>query len=211
MKKGILSFLAGALASATVLLGTTAVLAASGVVQFNGVNISMNGQTVFSKEDYLKLDSGEYVPSSILYIDSKNGGTTYLPLAYISKLLNVSISWDESTGTIIIGNEVNVEEPDEFLQALAEQWLVDGNYPKNSKGETYGPDILEEILGYKPDLIAVTATNGKEGYLRQTEMNEYLNLPPEELNKIEISGKPYALPVYDYEGNVIGEFKFENG
>lgn len=84
MKKGILSFLAGALASATVLLGTTAVLAASGVVQFNGVNISMNGQTVFSKEDYLKLDSGEYVPSSILYIDSKNGGTTYLPLAYIS-------------------------------------------------------------------------------------------------------------------------------
>ena len=104
-----------------------------------------------------------------------------------------------------------MEEPDEFLQALAEQWLVDGNYPKNSKGETYGPDILEEILGYKPDLIAVTATNGKEGYLRQTEMNEYLNLPPEELNKIEISGKPYALPVYDYEGNVIGEFKFENG
>lgn len=211
MKKGILSFLAGALASATVLLGTTAVLAASGVVQFNGVNISMNGQTVFSKEDYLKLDSGEYVPSSILYIDSKNGGTTYLPLAYISKLLNVSISWDESTGTVIIGNEVNVEEPDEFLKALAEQWLVDGNYPKNSKGETYGPDILEEILGYKPDLIAVTATNGKEGYLRQTEMNEYLNLPPEELNKIEISGKPYTLPVYDYEGNVIGEFKFENG
>jgi len=35
---------------------------------------------------------------------------------------------------------------------LAEQYLVNGDYPKNSKGESYGLPQLAYNVGYEPDL-----------------------------------------------------------
>lgn len=112
----------------------------------------------------------------------------------------VQVIQEGITQKLVITNQTLVSSGDETLQHLAELWLVDGEYPRNSKGETYGPLALEGLLGYVPDLIAAAATNGKEGFVRQ---EDFMVMPG---TVVEI-GKSYMIPVYDLEGNVIGEFE----
>lgn len=204
MKKlNLQSFLAGILTAALLFAVTSTALAASGSVTFNAINLTKEGKIIFNKDEDFELASGEKVPSSILYVDQAGGGTTYLPMRYLAELLGMSVTWDQATGTADLKSKQTVVEPDQFMKELAEQWLVDGNYPKNSKGETYGPEILFDVVGHMPDLISTTATNGRDGYLRNSELEVLLSSFDEQgANK---------LPVYDLEGNVIGEFTFEDG
>ena len=202
-KPNLQSFFAGILTAALLFAVISTALAASGSVTFNAINLTKEGKVIFSKEEYLELASGEKIPSSILYVDQAGGGTTYLPMRYLAELLGMSVTWDRATETADLKNKQTVVEPDQFMKELAEQWLVDGDYPKNSKGETYGPEILFDVVGHMPDLISTTATNGQDGYLRNSELEALLSSFDEQgANK---------LPVYDLEGNVIGEFTFEDG
>ena len=202
-KPNLQSFFAGILTAALLFAVISTALAASGSVTFNAINLTKEGKVIFSKEEYLELASGEKIPSSILYVDQAAGGTTYLPMRYLAELLGMSVTWDRATETADLKNKQTVVEPDQFMKELAEQWLVDGDYPKNSKGETYGPEILFDVVGHMPDLISTTATNGRDGYLRNSELEVLLSSFDEQgANK---------LPVYDLEGNVIGEFTFEDG
>lgn len=204
MKKlNLRSFFAGLLTSTLLFAVITTALAASGSITYNGINLTVDGKTILSKGEYLELASGEKVPSSILYVDQAGGGTTYLPMRYLAELLGMSVTWDQATGTADLKNRQTVVEPDQLMQELAEKWLVDGDYPKNDKGETYGPEILFDIVGHMPDLISTTATNGKDGYLRNSELEALLSSFDEQRSN--------KLPVYDLEGNVIGEFTFEDG
>ena len=62
-------------------------------------------------------------------------------------------------------------------QDVARQ-LVNGDYPRNSKGETYGCWPWSEYTGYTPDLIAVVATDtGARGYVERIYMNGYYGYP----------------------------------
>lgn len=54
-----------------------------------------------------------------------------------------------------------------------------------------------------PDLISTTATNGQDDYLRNSELEALLSSFDEQRSN--------KLPVYDLEGNIIGEFTFEDG
>ncbi|MDE6993619.1 MAG: copper amine oxidase N-terminal domain-containing protein [Lachnospiraceae bacterium] len=204
MKKlNLRSFFAGLLTATLLFAVITTALATSGSITYNGINLTVDGKTILSKGEYLELASGEKVPSSILYVDQAGGGTTYLPMRYLAELLGMSVTWDQATGTADLKNRQTVVEPDQLMQELAEKWLVDGDYPKNDKGETYGPEILFDIVGHMPDLISTTATNGKDGYLRNSELEALLSSFDEQRSN--------KLPVYDLEGNVIGEFTFEDG
>ena len=204
MKKlNLQSFLAGTLTAALLFAVTSTALATSGSVTFNAINLTKEGKIIFNKEEDFELASGEKVPSSILYVDQTGGGTTYLPMRYLAELLGISVTWDQATGTADLKSKQTVVEPDQFMKELAEQWLVDGDYPKNSKGETYGPEILFDVVGHMPDLISTTATNGQDGYLRNSELEALLSSFDEQRSN--------KLPVYDLEGNVIGEFTFEDG
>ena len=204
MKKlNLRSFFAGLLTATLLFAVITTALAASGSITYNGINLTVDGKTILSKGEYLELASGEKVPSSILYVDQAGGGTTYLPMRYLAELLGMSVTWDQATGTTDLKNRQTEVEPDQLMQELAEKWLVDGDYPKNDKGETYGPEILFDIVGHMPDLISTTATNGKDGYLRNSELEALLSSFDEQRSN--------KLPVYDLEGNVIGEFTFEDG
>ena len=195
-------FIAGMAAATACFAIMATALAVSGNVSFNSVNVLMNGVSVFQKGDSLELNSGQEVPASIIYVDENGGGTTYLPVRWLSENLGVPISWNQETGTVEIGKGYTVVAPDDFLQELAKEWLVDGDYPKNVKGESYGPESLDSIVGYPPDLIAATATNRRNGYLRRSELTEYLLTDNPQHN---------SLPVYDLDGNVIGEFVFGDG
>ena len=83
--------------------------------------------------------------------------------------------------------------------------LKDGDYPKNSKGESYGSELLAEYVGYSPDLryLAEYPPEGRpEGYYRYSDMAALpKNLPESECPH------NFTIPLYDSEGNVIGEYK----
>ena len=201
-KNNICAFLCGILASTLVFGVIITASAAFGNISFNKVNLVSDGKQIFEKGSSFELASGQKVPSSILYEDELGGGTTYLPVRNIAELFDVSITWDSETGTISIGEKHISTDAEKFLQDLAEQWLINGDYPKNIKGETYGPELLFDVVGYMPDLISTTASNGQDGYLRNSELEKFLASPDAQNN---------SLPVYDLNGNVIGEFVFENG
>jgi len=97
------SFLSGFLCAAVLLSCTAGVLAASGTVSFNSVGLKANGKTLFSQDQELTNDAGRSIPSSIVYQDEAGGGTTYLPLAYVARLLDTPVGWDGKTGTVLLG------------------------------------------------------------------------------------------------------------
>lgn len=64
-------------------------------------------------------------------------------------------------------------------------------------------NIIQTRLKHMPDLISTTATNGQDDYLRNSELEALLSSFDEQRSN--------KLPVYDLEGNIIGEFTFEDG
>lgn len=199
-KQPIRPFFAGVLTALLCFGIVSSALAASGQVTFNAVNVTVNGEAVCYKGDYMELESGEKVPSSILYVDETGGGTTYLPVASLAKALEVRCDWIPEVKTVMLGNgEHLMIDPDVYTKILANQWLVDGKYPVNEKGETYGPETLSDVVGTPPDLIQAVATNGAEGYIRYDDMYGFL--------REEGGVQPEIIPVYDLDGNQIGEFK----
>lgn len=79
-------------------------------------------------------------------------------------------------------------------------------YEKNANGETYGYAIQSETIGYEPDLIAATGTNGEDGYVRGTDLDGPVPSSPEEAIAMQSPNGRY-IPLYESDGKtVIGEF-----
>ena len=107
-----------------------------------------------------------------------------------------------------------MREAEEESAKITRQWmeedLVNGEYPRNRLGETYGRDFAYE-LGESPDLIAAVDDGGLEGYIALDESRYTLGLSPEMRNAFENwcqenKVKGYTLPLYDSEHNRIGTF-----
>ncbi|MFT4125921.1 MAG: hypothetical protein QM662_06785 [Gordonia sp. (in: high G+C Gram-positive bacteria)] len=83
----------------------------------------------------------------------------------------------------------------------------------NSNGQTYGSAEGVNSDAELPDLIAVYATNGRLGYLKQADylppqrsLDDVLRLP-ERAGELRAPGR--TVPVYAEDGKtVIGEFRF---
>lgn len=84
--------------------------------------------------------------------------------------------------------------------------LVDGVFPTNSLGESYGSTVLAAYVGYEPDLVSARGTNGERGYVCY-EDEQFIphNLPAAECPH------EFMIPLYDSEHNVIGEFGMSCG
>ena len=85
---------------------------------------------------------------------------------------------------------------------------MNGAYPVNSKGETYGSRLLARITGYEPDLVSAIGTEGQSGYVRIEDLRGPVIHTPEEAVAYtkSLSDAPQMIPLYDLEGGVIGEF-----
>lgn len=94
-KEKITSFLSGVVSCTLVLGLVTTALAATGNVSFGRVNVRLNSKEVFAQGDELRTDAGRAIPSSITYTDETGGDTTYVPLSYLSRLLDTPVSWDQ--------------------------------------------------------------------------------------------------------------------
>jgi len=83
-------------------------------------------------------------------------------------------------------------------------------WPMNDSGLTYGAPT-ETVGGYhEPDLIRVTATNGKNGYSLSTDLAGPTPNSPEEAGRwqVEQGGKDRVIPVYESDGATkIGVFR----
>ena len=108
----------------------------------------------------------------------------------------------------LVGNSGALDDQN---KKIAEEHLVNGDYPKNKQGESYGPSQLAQYVGYEPDLFWVpdtyipeTGEGLPEGYYRRTERKaeaaKYDGLSREECPH------NYSIPFYDSEGTVIGEY-----
>ena len=93
--------------------------------------------------------------------------------------------------------------------------MVNGEYPRNSKGETYGPDPFTSFVGYSPDLIAAVGEDNVEGYIRERDEPGYEFLQTNDWKSYTALRKanpgPQPIPLYDSEGEVIGTFMYGGG
>lgn len=109
-----------------------------------------------------------------------------------------------------ISEEEYWEREDDFRRQMEEEHLVDGAYPRNSRGETYGSDYFASDLG-SPDLIAAVNNEDTYGYISKAEdLLPHISNPDEAAaymnwrDENNITG--HWLPLYDKEHNVIGNF-----
>lgn len=132
----------------------------------------------------------------------------------------------ESDGTTVIGefpvgrgghfsgNGMDVEEVKDLLadsSLLIEQAsLVDGAFPRNINGETYGNALMAEEVGRKPDLQAAIGTEGQAGYVRTSDFNHPEFQTPQEAFEWQLSQPATSyVPLYDFQGKEIGVLKGE--
>ena len=58
----------------------------------------------------------------------------------------MEVTWYGEHNAVVLGeNKTAVLDTDILMKKLAQKWLIDGEYPKNSKGETYGSTLLAEV------------------------------------------------------------------
>lgn len=133
------------------------------------------------------------------------GGSSKTDIEAVKRSLDRSSESKSSTNVTIA--------PDVFMARLREKYLVDGAYPTTADGKTYGPSGL--IPHVHPDLVSVVATNGESGYVKFEEFDPYTAFlsNPDTTPEEEISAREHLpeladtpIPVYDLDGNVVGEF-----
>ena len=80
------------------------------------------------------------------------------------------------------------------------------SYPVNQNGETYGSYLDRHTVGYAPDLISARGENGVRGYIRLEDFApEMKSLAEVQVWQASVDADN-MIPLYDLNGNVIGEY-----
>ena len=158
-KRPVIPFLSGVLATVLTMGCVTTALAASGLVQFSPVGLQLNGKAIFAAGDSVNTESGQPVPSSIVYTDEAGGGTTYLPLRTIANLLDVPITWDGAETTVVLGRGdgggITVEPG-----TGASAW---DSLPLHQAGKTAGPFAEVQPDARKGGIMLLEETQFRSG------------------------------------------------
>lgn len=158
-KRPVIPFLSGVLATVLTMGCVTTALAASGLVQFSPVGLQLNGKAIFAAGDSVNTESGQSVPSSIVYTDEAGGGTTYLPLRTIANLLDVPITWDGGKTTVVLGRGdgggITVEPG-----TGASAW---DSLPLHQAGKTAGPFAEVQPDARKGGIMLLEETQFRSG------------------------------------------------
>lgn len=156
--------------------------------------IGTDGESGYVRRDELFANydtegyAGRYI--SLYDADGNDIGSFFITFNDTSDFIGMDI--EEVRALLADGRAENPE-----LWALADEFLVNGEYPVNANGETYGSYSLRELVGYAPDLVRAVNEDGVQGYVRNTDK------PMAALSGDE-SGA--FIPLYDKDGNVIGTF-----
>lgn len=102
-----------------------------------------------------------------------------------------------------------------WLGVSGAEATTDSTIRVNDAGQTYGSDLRVESFEDTPDLVAVVATNGREGYVLREDLYEEPPASPEEalaLNEAKresaVDGVVRTIPVVESDGVThVGEFE----
>ncbi len=166
-------------------------------------------QPAAGSEDVIDLRTPTTVPENPRRGDAaliKSRGGTILPDDDPKSYRGNEKMFKNKNGEIwyeyLVGNKGALNDNE---KKLADKYLVGGDYPKNSQGESYGLPQLAYYVGYEPDLFYMP----DRGYYRQSERlaesAKYEGLSKEECPHT------WSIPLYDSEGKVIGEFELNCG
>ncbi len=131
----------------------------------------------------------------------KSRGGTILPDDDVNSYRGNEKMYRDKNGSTryeyLVGNDGALPELDKKAKEI---YLVNGDFPRNKKGETYGTMLLADYVGYAPDLEVE-----QEGYVRfaekQAASDAMVGLSKEECPH------EYTYPVYDKEGEFLREAK----
>lgn len=97
--------------------------------------------------------------------------------------------------------------PENLLAAIKEH---ENGYPRNDLGETYGSALFYGYgwgYGFSPVLVAAVGTGDVHGYVREADLNPYLDTRKDAVDYMAKLEKNRVLPLYDKDGKtVIGTF-----
>lgn len=140
-----------------------------------------------------KLEENRVLP---LYDKDGNViGTFVLDGSFISGTTAKELESAKATAAAKPGAEtrqsVKLPKTKAEFAALVKRSEANCPYQRTSKGETYGPDNSFGEVGYDPVWIPVVSTEDEEGFMRSKDF---------------LTGGPGTYPVYNMDGEVIGEF-----
>lgn len=176
--------------------------------------VGTNGQAGYVKYEDVKNPDIENPREAMAYMQDR-------PEVYTVPLYNLQ---EEVIGEFEIGYAMDVtgyslEEAKEKI-ALGEgevsvlpveqTSLINGNFPKNVHGETYGNGLMAIEVGKEPDLQAAIGTDGQEGYVRTSDLSHpKFETPQDAIEWQRTQPASYYIPLYDFQGNEIGSFLIE--
>ena len=196
--------------------GKTNYLPIRTISELLGVEIGYDSatQTVLLGKQAAEAASSSFSPASGVPRNARHGdkeliaarGGTILPDDDPESYMGSEKLFKDKNGEIrfeyLVGNDGALDPLD---KKAAANHLVNGDYPKNSKGESYGPGQLAPYVGYEPDLDYVAEEGDHPaGYIRwserQAEDAKYDGLSKEECPHV------WSISLYDKEGTVIGTY-----
>jgi hypothetical protein len=116
---------------------------------------------------------------------------------------------------VVCGTLVSAGGPDTGSALAATSSVV--HWPENANGLTYGSALDATCPEDEPDLIQVVATNGKEGYVLRTDLEDAadasVETPQAALSEQAArKGQSQAIPAYESDGTTeIGVFEITPG
>lgn len=149
------------------------------------------------------------IASGISLVASKTSYTTYTTTTHTSRLSATGNAGEEtyvSTPFAYIYDPSDgryedralPQSPRQIVYSMTEQYFVD------SSGKTYGSIVDVQDVGYFPDYIMAIATNGKNGYIKYSDLVSHNPSSPQEAVQLMQSSPKYDIPVYNLEGEQIG-------
>lgn len=131
----------------------------------------------------------------------RSRGGTILPDDDVNSYRGSEKMYRDKNGSLryeyLVGNDGALQDLEKKAKEI---YLVNGDFPKNKKGETYGTMFLADYVGYAPDLEVE-----EEGYIRYAERQA----ASDALNGLSKEECPheYTYSVYDKEGEFLREAK----
>ena len=155
------------------------------------------------KDNAVRADSKDRTSSS--YIQFAETGSMLLDGGTIKADGEYKLYHRGSSGTYTGGRFNPVTYYAAARSAVQDEPIVT-SYPVTQNGETYGSYLDRHTVGYAPELISAVGVDETLGYVRLEDFApEFDTLEEEEQWQDEVD-KDNLIPLYDLEGNVIGQY-----
>lgn len=195
--------------------------------EYKAAGITVEGKNYYYQGQLVNVFLDIRSNQSFYTLDRNPAGTVNIKIVRNAenKITGVAYMTDAEAASLFEGDSDAQEPPepaqggtladeDEFQKELEAKFLVNGQYPINSKGETYGSDLFADELG-RPDLIAAVSEDGTEGYIEPRRLLGPYNSEEEAIacdNWRNENKVGYVLvPLYNSEHEEIGTFMHKIG